>query len=74
MLVLKEIADKENLKANYGLREYPKYYLPKNYDYLVCDIGTSLDAKGVNVMNHGGISIDEVVVPFIKIKAVQTNG
>lgn len=74
MLVLKDIADKENLKAKYGLREYPKYYLPKNYDYLVCDIGASLDAKGVNVMNHGGISIDEVVVPFIKIKAVRTNG
>jgi hypothetical protein len=54
--------------------EFPKYYLPKEYDYLICDIGESLDAKGEEVMTHGGLSIDEVVVPFITIKAVENNG
>ena len=46
----------------------------KEYDYLICDVGDSFDAKGDDVMTHGGITLDEVVVPFIKIKAVQKNG
>lgn len=74
MMVLKDFADKESLVKKYGLIEYPKYYLPKEYDYLVCNIGESLDIKGEAVMTHGGMSLDEVVVPFIKIKAVQNNG
>lgn len=71
MLVLKDFADKETLLEKYGLIEYPKYYLTKDYDYLICDVGDSFDAKGRDVMTHGGITLDEVVVPFIKIKAVK---
>ncbi len=74
MLVLKDFADKETLLEKYGLIEYPKYYLTKDYDYLICDVGDSFDAKGEDVMTHGGITLDEVVVPFIKIKVVQKNG
>ena len=68
MLVLKDFADKGKLKDRFGLVEYPKYYLPKEYEYLICDAGTSLDVSGEQVMTHGGMTIDEVVVPFIKIK------
>ena len=74
MLVLKEFADKDGMKEKYGLLEFPKTYLPKEYDYLICDVGESFDAKGEDVMSHGGISIDECVVPFIKIKAVENHG
>ena len=35
---------------------------------------TFIEMKGDDVMSHGGISIDECVVPFIKIKAVENNG
>lgn len=70
MIVLQDFADKEELKRSYGLIEYPKFYLDKKYDYLICDTGESFDAKGETVMTHGGITIDEVVVPFIEIKAV----
>ena len=73
-LVLKDFADKDTTKEKYGLLEYPKYYLPKENDYLICDIGKSFDVNGEEVMSHGGITIDEVVVPFIKIKAVENNG
>ena len=73
-LALKDFADKAGLIEKHGLVEYPKYYLPKEYDYLICDVGDSFDAKGDEVMTHGGITFDEVVVPFIKIKAVQKNG
>ena len=74
MVALKDFADKVGLIEKYGLVEYPKYYLPKEYDYLICDVGDSFDAKGDDVMTHGGITLDEVVVPFIKIKVVQKNG
>lgn len=74
MIVLKDFANKDGLIEKYGLIEYPKYYLPKEYDYLICDAGVSFDAKGDDVMTHGGITLDEVVVPFIKIKAVQMHG
>lgn len=70
MIVLQDFADKDKLIRQYGLIEYPKFYLDKKYDYLICDTGESFDAKGEAVMTHGGISIDEVVVPFIEIKAV----
>lgn len=74
MLVLKDFADKDGMKDKYGLLEFPKTYLPKEYDYLICDVGDSFDAKGEEVMSHGGISIDECVVPFIMLKAVENNG
>ena len=73
MLVLKDFADKEALLAKFPLIEYPKYYLSKEYDYLICDKGYSFDAKGEDVMSHGGISIDEVIVPFIELKAGENN-
>lgn len=71
MIVLQNFADKEGLKQKYGLIEYTGYYLDKTFDYLICEVGDSFDAKGEEVMTHGGISIDEVVVPFIKIKVVK---
>lgn len=74
MVVLKDFADKIKMIEKYGLIEYPKYYLPKEYDYLICDIGNSFDNSGANVITHGGITLDEVIVPFIKIKAVHKNG
>ena len=74
MLVLTNFADKESLKEKYGLVEYPKYYMNKDFVYLICDIGDSFDAKGEDVMTHGGMSIDEVIVPFIKVKAGVQNG
>lgn len=75
MIVLKDYADKEKRIQEYKLIEYiPKYYLDQQYDYLLCDAGKSLDDKDTIVMSHGGMTIDEVVVPFIEIKAEYNNG
>lgn len=74
MIVLRDFADKQALVDQYELIEYPKYYLSKEFDYLICDVGRSFDAKGEEVMSHGGITVDEVIVPFIKIKADENNG
>lgn len=75
MLVLKEYADIQTYKEQYSLIEFKQqYYLNKDYCYLICSAGTSFDVQGVHVMNHGGITIDEVIVPFITIRAVDNNG
>lgn len=73
-LVLRDFADKEKLMEKYNFVEFPKYYLPKECEYLICDVGESLDAKGENVMTHGGLSIDEMVVPFITIRKAENDG
>lgn len=74
MIVLKDFADKQGMIEKYDLMEYPGYYLDKSYDYLICKSDRSFDASGSIVMNHGGITIDEVIVPFISIKADENNG
>lgn len=69
MLVLKDFAEeKDSLEDK--VVTYPGYYLDKDYKYYVCEAGVSFDNKNEEVMTHGGISIDEVIVPFIIIKAV----
>jgi hypothetical protein len=69
MLVLKGFAnEKDFLKDKVVF--YPGYYLDQDYKYYVCEAGVSYDIKNEEVMTHGGISIDEVIVPFIKVKAV----
>lgn len=70
MIILKDFAESRELIQKYNLIEYPGYYLDKQYQYLICNTGTSFDTKDSMVMTHGGISIDEVIVPFIKVKAV----
>ncbi len=69
MLILKDFADIGN-EISENTIEYPGYYLDKNYKYLICKPGVSFDNKNSEVMTHGGITLDEVIVPFIKIKAV----
>lgn len=74
MIMLKNFASKNSLLTKYNLLEFPKYYLDENFDYLICKAGYSFDAKGEKVLSHGGITIDEVIVPFVEIKAVENNG
>lgn len=69
MLILKDFADVSSEILENTL-EYPGFYLDKRYKYLICKPGVSFDNKNSEVMAHGGITLDEVIVPFIKIKAV----
>lgn len=69
MLVLKEFGQQFD-KIKDKMYSYPGYYMDKKYQYFVCKNGMSLDNEGEKVITHGGITIEEVIVPFIKIKAV----
>ena len=70
MAVLKDFADKHELIDQYAT-EYPGHYLDKSYTYYVCEPGVSYDSKGEKVMTHGGMTIDEVIVPFVRIAEVK---
>lgn len=75
MLVLKDFADKQKYLYTYSMIELKnKRFLQKEFDYLLCAAGQSFDAKGDIVMSHGGMTIDEVIVPFITFKAVENDG
>lgn len=69
MLVLKDFAEEKDCFRD-KVVTYPGYYLSNDYKYYVCEAGVSFDNKNEEVMTHGGISIDEVIVPFIKVKVV----
>ena len=70
MAVLKDFAEKNALLSE-NTTEYAGYYLNKEYRYFICNQGVSFDNKGDAVMTHGGMSLDEVIVPFIKIKGTK---
>ncbi|PEK99503.1 BREX-3 system phosphatase PglZ [Bacillus sp. AFS017336] len=42
--------------------------LPKDYHVLLAKYGESFTTKGEEIFSHGGISIEETIVPFIKVQ------
>ena len=70
MVILKDFAEENELISKHTTT-YEGYYLDKSYKYLICDPDDSYDVAGDEVVTHGGSTIDEVIVPFIKIKAVK---
>lgn len=67
MVVLKDFAD---VSADLEERtfEYPGYYMDKSYRYRICNGRTSFDNKNEDVMTHGGIMLEEVIVPFVEVR------
>ena len=67
MVVLKDFADISD-EIEERTFEYPGHYMNKNYQYRLCNGRTSFDNKNESVMTHGGITLEEVVVPFVEVK------
>ena len=72
MVVREEFAG--DLSDDDRLIRYPGYYLNKNYQYYICENGVALETNDADVVAHGGISMDEVIVPFIEITGVDGYG
>ncbi len=70
-MVLKDFADYEGIVSEFGMIEFPPYYLPKEYKYLLCKYNKSFGIKGNITLSHGGISIQEVIIPFVKVEGVE---
>jgi hypothetical protein len=73
MMIIKDYAETKELIEDYNLLEYPGYYLPKDYSYILSRDEEALALEGERIMSHGGISIEEVIVPFIKIEGEENN-
>ena len=69
-MVLKDFADYKSVMDEFDMIDSPPYFLPKDYKYLLCEYDKSFGTKGNTVLSHGGISIEEVIVPFVKIEGV----
>lgn len=67
MIVLKDFAHvNDDLEARTFV--YPGYYSDKSYQYRICTGRTSFDSINSEVMTHGGISLEEVIVPFVEVR------
>lgn len=67
MIVLKDFADVSDELATRTF-VYPGYYCNRKFQYRICKGRTSFDNKNEIVMTHGGISLEEVVVPFVEVR------
>lgn len=71
VVIYKDFASEDKVKNEFNLIEYPGYYLPKDNKYLICEYGEAFAQTNDKIVSHGGISIEEVIVPFITIKGVK---
>lgn len=71
VVIYKDFASEEKVKNEFNVIEYPGYYLPRDNKYLICEDREAFAQKGHTIVSHGGISIEEVIVPFITIKGVK---
>ena len=61
-----------NVKANFPFTiEWNPIGLPKNYYPLIASEQNAFIKKDERIVGHGGITIEEVLVPFIKIERRQ---
>lgn len=54
-------------KAKTNSLEWPRYGLPEDFYVLLAEDQTAYVTEGKNVVSHGGISMEEVIVPFIRL-------
>jgi len=48
--------------------------LPDDYHVLLAQYGQAFVPKGQNIVTHGGIRIEEVIVPFVKVESIKGSG
>ncbi|MDA8227468.1 MAG: BREX-3 system phosphatase PglZ [Desulfitobacterium hafniense] len=65
----KAFADTGKIRSIDGVFQYPGYYLPKDFEYYLCDENLAFANKGKTIVCHGGMSVEEVIVPFIEIRS-----
>ena len=52
---------------DFPVQAYPSAFMPDDYSYYVFDSGACFGDRDKEYVSHGGITIEEVVVPFIRI-------
>ena len=68
MLMVKDVMQTDEYAAQ-RMHQYKSPYLDDKFLYFVSEAGFANDNKGKLVLTHGGMTLDETVVPFITLKA-----
>lgn len=70
-IIYKDYASLPDTESMHNLIPYPGTYLPKDFQYFICDTHQAFGKEGTQILTHGGINIEEVIVPFIKIDKIR---
>jgi len=65
-VIYKDFAGAEELNK-FSVKEYAGTYMPKNYRYFLFANGECIGDYGNKYITHGGDSIEELLVPFVRI-------
>lgn len=69
-VIYKDFAGAEELRK-FNVKEYTGTYMPKNYRYFLFENGECIGDYGNKYITHGGDSIEELLVPFVRIGEVK---
>jgi hypothetical protein len=64
----------EAAAANENCMRWTGAGLPDDYHVLLADGLNAFTAKGDSVVTHGGIALEEVVVPFVRVRTDDSDG
>lgn len=69
-VIYKDFAGAEELNK-FNVAEYAGTYMPKNYRYFLFANSECIGDYGNKYITHGGDSIEELLVPFVRIGEIQ---
>ncbi len=69
-VIYKDFAGAEELNK-FSVKEYAGTYMPKNYRYFLFANGECIGDYGNKYITHGGDSIEELLVPFVRIGEIK---
>lgn len=69
-VIYKDFAGAEEINK-FNVTEYAGTYMPKNYRYFLFSDGECVGDYGNKYITHGGASIEELLVPFVRIGETQ---
>ncbi|MDI4571573.1 BREX-3 system phosphatase PglZ [Bacillus altitudinis] len=65
--IYSDLVFRDDAAAQYSSVKWPNYGFSDDQHFLVAESGEAFVTKGQHIVSHGGISIEEVIVPFIKV-------
>lgn len=64
----------EDAASKLPVQKWPSIGLPENYHVLLAEYGQAFVPKSQSIVTHGGASIEEVIVPFVKVQKNEGSG
>ena len=58
---------RDDAATQYSSVKWPNYGFSNDRHFLIAESGEAYVTEGQHIVSHGGISIEEVIVPFIKV-------